>query len=156
MRARIGSHSVEVDEGRISQEAVRGILARNQFAIPCKPISITLVGQMVSGKNRVMVRRDGKHYPQKAFVSWRAQAHLQILEQVPCLTPPIHTPVTLLCQYWPGDKRIRDVDGMLSALGHVLVYAEVLKDDGLIYDVSWHRYPACQFPKIAMEITPWG
>jgi hypothetical protein len=31
MNARIGSHSVEVDEGRLSQEAVRGILARNQF-----------------------------------------------------------------------------------------------------------------------------
>ncbi len=123
---------------------------------PFKPFTIALVGQMISGKNRVQVRRDGTHFPLKQFTNWRAQAHFQILEQRPALPPAIDIPVTLYCQYWPADKKTRDVDGMLSALFHLLVYAKVLKDDGLIYTCRWWRYPQTEFPKLILEISPWS
>ncbi len=120
-----------------------------------KPFTIALTGQMISGKNRVMVRRDGKHIPRKQFINWRTDMHFQILEQRPALPPAITIPVRLVCQYWPGDRKTRDVDGQLSALFHLLVYAKVLKDDGLIYDCTWHRYQHADFPKLVLEIAPW-
>ena len=123
---------------------------------PFKPFTLALVGQMISGKNRVLVRRDGKHIPKKQFINWRTDMHFQILEQRPALPPAIVQPVALLCEYWPGDERTRDADGQLSALFHLLVYAKVLKDDGLIYDVTWHRYRRSDFPKLIMEIMPWA
>jgi len=63
------------------------------------------------------------------------------------------TPVRLTCDYWPGDQRTRDVSGQLDALFHLLVYAKVLKDDGLVHDVIWRRHETNKkFPKVVMEI----
>jgi hypothetical protein len=60
-------------------------------------------------------------------------------------------------EYWPGDHRTRDVSGQLDALFYLLVYAKVLKDDGLIWDVVWKRHAINkQFPKVVMEITPYA
>jgi Holliday junction resolvase RusA-like endonuclease len=47
----------------------------------------------------------------------------------------------LVVDYTPADARVRDVDGMLSALCHVLAKAGIVKDDGLIRDVEWHEFP---------------
>ncbi len=109
------------------------------------PITIALVGQHISGKNRVGIRRDGHHYPRKQFINWRAQAYLQVLEQID-KPPRIEQPVVLKCWYWPGDQRTRDVTGMLDALFYLLVYAGILKNDGLIWDCRWSRYPETKFP----------
>jgi Holliday junction resolvase RusA-like endonuclease len=79
---------------------------------------------------------------------------LQIKAQVIHILPrPIDLPVKLKVDYWPGDKRTRDVSGMLDALFHLLVYTKVLKDDGLVRDVIW-RYNGVnrQFPKVALEL----
>jgi Holliday junction resolvase RusA-like endonuclease len=47
----------------------------------------------------------------------------------------------LIVDYTPADARVRDVDGMLSALCHVLAKAGIVKDDGLIREVDWHEFP---------------
>jgi hypothetical protein len=44
--------------------------------------------------------------------------------------------------YTPADLRTRDIDGMLSALQSVFVYAGVLKDDGLVRGIGyWREHP---------------
>jgi Holliday junction resolvase RusA-like endonuclease len=50
-------------------------------------------------------------------------------------------PVKLYVLYTPGDRRRRDVPGMLDAILHLLEKAEVVEDDAQIVDVSWHTEP---------------
>jgi Holliday junction resolvase RusA-like endonuclease len=54
---------------------------------------------------------------------------------------PLTGKCRLIVDYTPADARVRDVDGMLSALCHVLAKAGIVKDDGLIRDVEWHEFP---------------
>lgn len=119
-------------------------------------MTIVLTGQMCSGKNRIMVRRDGLHYPQKRFVKWRDDMARQIQKQIPCNLHPIQTPVSLRCLYWPGDEITRDVSGMLDALFYLLVYTAILRDDGLIYNVRFERQSLNRkFPKLIMDVEYW-
>ncbi len=119
--------------------------------------TLALTGQLISGKNRVRIRRDGHHYPEKQFINWRSRAYQQILEQRP---PGPHlvitSPVRLVCEYWPGDLRTRDVTGQLDAIFYLLAYAKIIKDDGLIWDVKWTRHDINEkFPKLLLEIRPY-
>lgn len=123
------------------------------------PLMLALTGQLVSGKNQVQLSfKHGKvhKYPNKTFTNWRALAYTQLLEQVSrCATriPTITVPVRLTVEYWPGDERTRDVSGQLDALFHLLVYAKVLKDDGLVHDVIWKRQGLNRkFPKVVMQL----
>lgn len=138
---------------------VIGRAGSNPAPAPFFPLILALTGQLPSGKNRVLIRRDGHHYPDKHFTNWRARAYGQILEQVTRpigKVPLIIMPICLTCDYWPSDHRTRDVSGQLDALFHVLVYAKVLKDDGLIYDVRWRRHDLNKkFPKVVMEVEAW-
>lgn len=105
--------------------------------------SFTLYGQLCSGKNQVQILwRNGKvcKYPNKTFTNWRAKAHQDILNQSG-LGLRIDVPVVLTCHYTPGDLRTRDITGQLDAIFHLLVYAKVLKDDGLVHEQHWHRLP---------------
>lgn len=120
------------------------------------PQTFTLYGQLCSGKNQVQILwRNGQihKYPNKTFTNWRAKAHLDILSQwIPL--PPIEVPVVLTCQYTPGDLRTRDITGQLDAIFHLLVYAKVLKDDGLVHEVHWTRLPMNRkAPQITLTIT---
>ena len=123
------------------------------------PLILSLTGKMVSGKNQVqLLFRQGKvhKYPNKSFTNWRAKAYIQIIEQAgwgsrTIITTPIH----LTVDYWPADKRTRDITGMADALFHLLVYAKVLKDDGLIRGLVWREHELNRkFPKLVMEIRP--
>lgn len=126
---------------------------------PFPPFMISVTGQLVSGKNQVqLLFRNGRvmKYPNATFKSWRDKATMEIRKQV-MSAPEIDRPIRLTCDYWPGDKRTRDVSGQLDAIFHALVYAKVLKDDGLIHDVVWTRHEMNRkFPKIVMEISAWG
>ena len=55
--------------------------------------------------------------------------------------PAITGPVALIADYVPGDLIKRDVDGMLSAIFHVIVKAGLLLDDAQVKNVSWHQWP---------------
>ena len=124
------------------------------------PFQLALTGQLPSGKNQVQqLWRNGKvhRYPNKTFKAWRDQSMTQILEQANWGSRTIiRRPVCLTCNYWPGDNRTRDVSGQLDAIFSLLVYAKLLKDDGLIYNVTWRRHEMNRkFPKIVMEIGAW-
>jgi Holliday junction resolvase RusA-like endonuclease len=102
-------------------------------------MTFTLAGQIPSGKNAVIVTRSGMRFPAKRFKAWREQALEQLAPQLPANVKPIGTTVTLECEYTPGDRRTRDVPGMLDALLHVIVKAGLLVDDGLVWAVTWKR-----------------
>ena len=127
----------------------------NPAPSPSLSYRLLLIGQIVSGKNRVRIRRDGHHYPENRFLNWRSQAFCQILDQGQWGKPTITVPVMLTCDYWPGDHRTRDVSGMLDALFHLLVYAKILKDDGLIYSVSWRRHAVTKIPSVTLAVEAW-
>ena len=122
------------------------------------PFQLTLTGQLPSGKNQVqLLFRNGKvhKYPNKTFTHWREASMAQITSEF-FRAPNIAQPICLTVNYWPGDARTRDVSGQLDALFHLLVYAKVLKDDGLIYSVWWRRHEMSrQFPKVSMELEAW-
>lgn len=107
-------------------------------------MTFSITGQMKSGKNRVLITRKGRRYAPKSFSDWREQILKQLAPQVSayaqegaCL--PLQSTITLECEYTPGDRRVRDVDGMLGALLHVIVKAGLLTDDGLVWAVTWRR-----------------
>lgn len=102
-------------------------------------IMFTLMGQMKSGKNRVLITRAGRRYPPKAFQVWREEMLRQIwgMPSRPYFTGP----VSIIADYVPGDLIKRDVDGMLSALFHLIVKAGILQDDAQVKNVQWHQWP---------------
>ena len=111
-------------------------------------MTFKLLGQLPSGKNRIIVTRAGRRFPdpKSRFPKWRDEVMKQILQQlyterghIPLM--PIEHKCRLIVDYTPADNRVRDVDGMLSALCHVLAKAGIIKDDGLIRDVEWHEFP---------------
>ena len=120
------------------------------------PLTLALTGQLPSGKNQVQLSfKNGKvhKYPNKTFTNWRSFACLQILDQRDYRLPPLLVPVHLTVEYWHGDARTRDVSGQLDALFHLLVYAKVLKDDGLVHEVTWRRQAINRkFPKVVLTI----
>ena len=121
-----------------------------------RQLEFQLFGQMPSGKNQVKITRTGHRYPDKRFVAWRKDALLQL--QKPCeqyrqegVYLPLGSTISLKCIYTPGDRRVRDVPGILDALCHLLMQANIVEDDGLIRNVEWiervmdRKHPALQF-----------
>jgi len=122
------------------------------------PLTLTLTGQLPGGKNQVQLsfRHVKVHrYPNKTFENWRAKAFTQIMEQADWgRRTIIRVPVRLTVGYTPGDARTRDVSGQLDAIFHLLVYAKVLKDDGLIHELGgWTRHAINRkAPKVELTI----
>ena len=103
-------------------------------------MTFSITGQMTSGKNSVVVTRSGMRFPSKRFKAWRDSVLPELLIQKGANGLfPLSTSVTLDCIYTPGDRRTRDVPGMLDALFHVIVKAGLLVDDGLVWGVTWRR-----------------
>lgn len=107
-------------------------------------MTFVIAGQLTSGKNSVVVTRSGMRFPSKRFKTWREEVIMQLSPQVAtyaqegaCL--PLESTISLECEYTPGDRRTRDVPGMLDALLHVIVKAGLLVDDGLVWAVTWRR-----------------
>lgn len=101
-------------------------------------MTILLVGQLCSGKNAVRTTRTGQHYSNERFKAWREDACVQLRSQRLIPPLPIDLPVRLKVDYWAGDKRTRDVSGMLDAIFHLLVYSKIIVDDGQVRDVLWY------------------
>lgn len=105
-----------------------------------EPMTFAITGQMTSGKNSIVVTRSGLRFPSKRFKAWRDLVVPELeIQRGTCTLFPLADPVSLECEYTPGDRRTRDVPGMLDALLHVIVKAGLLVDDGLVWAVTWRR-----------------
>lgn len=107
-------------------------------------MTFSITGQMTSGKNSIVVTRSGMRFPSKRFKTWREEVLKQLAPQVCAYTQegaslPLQSTISLECVYRPGDRRTRDVPGMLDALLHLIVKAGLLVDDGLVWGVTWRR-----------------
>lgn len=168
MKARIGGREVDLD----IEQKVRGSMSRHapvnqgtdskrpQGRSESEPVAapsplILLLGQLPGGKNAVGITRRGRHYPNERFEKWRDDAVTQIKALGHRPSEPIDYPVRFSVWYWAGDKRIRDVSGMLDALFHLVVYVGILKNDGLVRDVLW-RYQGLnrKNPKVEFLLSP--
>ena len=117
-------------------------------------MTIVLCGKVRGGKNHMQITRTGRHYPTPLFVAWRKEMALQIHTQlVHKPRTPLDLPVKMKIDYWPGDRKTRDVPAILDALFHLLVYGGVLKDDGLVRDVLFYNNGVAKFPKVVLELT---
>jgi len=108
-----------------------------------------LAGQLPSGKNAIKTTRTGQRYPSKRFKEWRDEQvcairrrrwELTVAPSPTLLDHPAFTaihPVRCEIHYTPGDRRRRDVPGMLDALWHVLEKALIVEDDAQITAVTW-------------------
>lgn len=106
-------------------------------------MTFSITGQIPSGKNQVktvLIKGKVLHIPDKRFKKWREAVLPQLkIQRGQCAWFPLQTPITLECEYTPGDRRTRDVSGMLDALFHLIVKAGLLTDDGLVWAVTWRR-----------------
>ena len=112
-----------------------------------------LKGQIPSGKNAMQVTRTGHHYPLKRFTDWRSSAEVQVREQVG-FPRPIETTVMASFTYFPGDLRRRDVPGMIDAAFHLFERLGLVRDDSLIEDVTWRKWPLDRKnPRVIVELA---
>ena len=115
-------------------------------------MSFILKGQCKSGKNNMIVLRNGMHIPKKDFVEWRAKMVKQIYEQRPPVGP-IDQPCSIDIRYVPGDLRTRDIPGMVDALFHVLEYSKTVRNDFLFKNLVWKTLPLDrENPAVAVHI----
>lgn len=95
---------------------------------------MTIPNQIPSGKNAITITRTGKRFPNKRFIEWREVS----IKFVNVRQIPIDYPVSIIVNYWTGDKRRRDVPGMIDALWHLLEVKRdrdgSIKKDGFIED----------------------
>ena len=100
---------------------------------------LRLIGQVRGGKNAMGVTKSGRHYARPAFKAWRADAVRQIKWQIPTHFVCITTPSNVRFDYVAGDKKRRDMTGILDAIFHLLEYCGVIHDDSLLWVVESSR-----------------
>lgn len=111
-------------------------------------LELTLTGQCPSGKNAITITRTGHRFPKPRFVEWRTEALRQISRQVirQKFDKIIDSPVSVYINYYPSDRRRRDVPGIIDALWHVIEKAEIVTDDKLLGGTG-HRTDFVQHEK---------
>lgn len=115
-------------------------------------MKFTIFNQIPSGKNRIIVTRDGRRIPDKRFLKWRADAAKQMFGNK-IMNGGFTKPVALSVVYTPGDLRTRDVTGMADALFSLLAWTGVVKDDGLIRELHWAEEALNRSePKVELDV----
>ena len=102
----------------------------------CAPIArarFIITGQIMGGKNNIIVTRTGHRYPKPSWARWRDDAVRQVKQFIPRGFTPFNTPVNVRLEYFAGDKRRRDMPAIVDAIFHVLEKAGVVTDD-------WHLW----------------
>lgn len=142
---------VKTGIGHPAAAGKRALQAECNHAPPSQSFTVTLSGQLPSGKNSIKTTRTGKRYPTKRFVEWRDAAvghvyrerckvfNLVSQMRVPMFRKP--TELSIEVHYAAGDLRRRDIPGMLDALFHVLERALVVEDDAQIKESHWYQLP---------------
>lgn len=90
-----------------------------------------LAGQIPSGKNAIVITRTGLRIPGKVFSKWKKEKlpFLKIQRAREGIKEAIAKPVDVMIKYIAGDRRRRDVPGMVDAIWHLFEKAEIITDD---------------------------
>mgnify|MGYP001558687057 CR=1 FL=1 len=102
-------------------------------------IKFVIHGPVKGGKNNMLMTRTGRHYPNPAWAAWRDGILAQLGTQlrIEGFQETYTNPCIMTVEYWPSDKRRRDVPAMIDSIFHILEKAHIIADDCLIEDVSW-------------------
>lgn len=96
-------------------------------------LRFVITGQIMGGKNNIIITRTGHRFPKPSWARWRDDAVRQVKQFVPSGFTPIDSPVNVSLKYFAGDKRRRDMPAIVDAIFHVLEKAGVVTDD-------WHLW----------------
>ena len=117
-----------------------------------KTLNLTIFGQIRGGKNHMQIGANGRHYPNRSWAIWR-DATVNFLLAQRCGVC-FENPCSVTVRYWSGDRRRRDVPGMIDAVCHCLERAGIVKDDALCEDWEWtHLGLDRDRPKVDIVIT---
>ena len=96
-----------------------------------KQTKLLLYGAVPSKKNsRVINKKTGKSFPNKAYTGWKKECKTALLSQIPnYLTEEPHAHCAIKIVFTMGDKRVRDVDNAVSSLLDMLTDYKVLNED---------------------------
>lgn len=92
-------------------------------------MNITLLGKVPPKKNsKRWIVRGGQKFliPSEQHATWHKDVCTQLRQQRP---QAIVGPVSLLCTFYMGDNRKRDLDGALASILDVLVDNRLIEDD---------------------------
>lgn len=125
-------------------------------------LTIVLDAQIPSGKNAIKEHYDGRgkkvRHGNDRFTAWRETAGKEILLQktkwplVLKMALPLTGDLIMTVSYRPLDKTQRDIDGMLSALQHLLETMELIEHDGQIKGVTWDYPWRTEGPCVVLEL----
>lgn len=121
-------------------------------------MKFVFIGQVRSGKNSMQVDpRSGRHYSLPLFEKWRNEMVWRIKQQKgrPGILFPKPMILIFGVEYWPSDRRRRDMAGILDALGHVLEVAQIVQDDAqLKHSSGWIEHEVEKTnPRLEMQIS---
>lgn len=119
----------------VAKPSARTLAAIDRLIESARGLTLRLVGQVRGGKNAMGVTTAGKHYARPAFKAWRSEMDAQICAQLREYPEflGISEPVNIRVEYIAGDKKRRDMTGILDALFHLLEYCGVIHDDSLLW-----------------------
>lgn len=135
-------------------------------------IEIEYCGQMTSGKNAQGTAWPGGRkvtYPKARFKNWRAEFQHQVQRQVYAqlyrnplrggVLFPAGVAVAFRVHYWPGDRRRRDMPGMLDAIWHAAEKKHggllVIDDSQFTTCLGWTPHaPDKGHPRLHLHLEP--
>ena len=98
-----------------------------------KGLRLVICGQIIGGKNNIIITRSGRRFPKANWAAWRDDAVAGIREQLKPSFQTITEPVNVRLTYFAGDRRRRDMPAVIDAIWHVLEKSGVVKDDFLLW-----------------------
>lgn len=96
-------------------------------------MKLEIKGQIMGGKNNIIITRSGLRFPKPAWAAWRDAAVMEVKRQLPAGFRPLTEPVNVRLDYVAGDKRRRDMPAIIDSIWHVLEKAGVVADDTLLW-----------------------
>lgn len=98
-----------------------------------QPLQIIIRGQIMGGKNNIVITRTGHRFPKASWAKWRDDAVSQVRQQLPSNFETITEPVYVNLVYVAGDKRRRDMPAIIDSIWHVLEKSGIVADDTLLW-----------------------
>ena len=95
--------------------------------------SFKISGQILGGKNNIIITRSGKRIPSATWAAWRDKAVAEVRAQLPKDWEAITVPVNVQLDYVAGDRLRRDMPAPIDSVWHVLEKAGVVADDTLLW-----------------------